>query len=413
MSAAPMSFHDCAADGIPSAFGEARTLFHQALTAKSILSKMGCHCTVRFTVKVIKFIRAEESIVAQIEFRKVSKSFGKIKVIENLDLVIPDGKFTVLVGPSGCGKTTLLRMIAGIGLATSGQILMDGTDITDMDPGKRDVAMVFQNYAIYPTMSVLENIEFGLKNQKIPKDERSRRIQEVVSSVGLLEYLDRKPSTLSGGQRQRIALARAMVKHPQVFLMDEPLSNLDAKLRTSMRTELIELHERLKATFVYVTHDQIEAMAMADQIVLMFDGRIMQQGSPEVIYRDPDNVFAAQFIGTPAMNVFPVGNEGIQLGYRPEKAVLTAEKTNHRYSCKGVVHTREMLGSETIYKVQLSNRYVMVKSADDHFHIADHCYLSVNDKDLYFFDKDGQRIRQPNDNRVNDLMSMAGGSCDV
>lgn len=351
--------------------------------------------------------------MAQIEFRKVSKSFGKIKVIENLDLVIPDGKFTVLVGPSGCGKTTLLRMIAGIGLATSGQILMDGTDITDMDPGKRDVAMVFQNYAIYPTMSVLENIEFGLKNQKIPKDERSRRIQEVVSSVGLLEYLDRKPSTLSGGQRQRIALARAMVKNPQVFLMDEPLSNLDAKLRTSMRTELIELHERLKATFVYVTHDQIEAMAMADQIVLMFDGRIMQQGSPEVIYRDPDNVFAAQFIGTPAMNVFPVGNEGIQLGYRPEKAVLTAEKTNHRYSCKGVVHTREMLGSETIYKVQLSSRFVMVKSADDHFHLADHCYLSVRDEDLYFFDKDGQRIRRSDDNRYNDLISLAGGSCDV
>ena len=181
----------------------------------------------------------EEAHVAQIEFKNVCKSFGQVKVIENLDLTIEDGKFTVLVGSSGCGKTTLLRMIAGIGPATSGRILMDGKDITDVDPAKRDVAMVFQNYAIYPTMSVRENIEFGLKNRKVPKAERARLIEEYSAIVGLTEYLNRKPSELSGGQRQRIALARAMVKKPAVFLMDEPLSNLDAKLRAAMRVELI------------------------------------------------------------------------------------------------------------------------------------------------------------------------------
>ena len=302
--------------------------------------------------------------MAQIEFRKVTKAFDKVKVIEDLDLVIPDGKFTVLVGASGCGKTTLLRMIAGIGPATSGQVLLDGKDITDMAPGKRDIAMVFQNYAIYPTMSVRENIEFGLKNNKVPKEERLRRITEVAASVGLTEYLDRKPSTLSGGQRQRIALARAMVKQPKVFLMDEPLSNLDAKLRASMRTELIELHERLKTTFVYVTHDQVEAMAMADMIVLMDKGKIMQQGAPEDVYRDPDNIFAAQFIGTPSMNIYPLGENGIRIGFRPEKAMLSREPGNEALTRKCEVLTREMLGSETIYKVQMGKLGLMVKSTD-------------------------------------------------
>ena len=350
--------------------------------------------------------------MAQIEFKKVTKAFDKVKVIEDLDLVIPDGKFTVLVGASGCGKTTLLRMIAGIGPATSGQVFMDGKDITDLDPGKRDIAMVFQNYAIYPTMTVRENIEFGLKNNKVPKEERERRIKEFAGIVGLTDYLDRKPNTLSGGQRQRIALARAMVKHPKVFLMDEPLSNLDAKLRASMRTELIELHERLKTTFVYVTHDQVEAMAMADLIVLMDKGKIMQQGAPEVIYNDPDNVFAAQFIGTPAMNVFPL-NDDIQLGYRPEKVALGREKANRTYVRKGEILTREMLGSETIYKVQMADRAIMVKSTDDSFRIGDHCYLSVADEWLHFFDAEGNRIRPINTGNYDELIKLAGGSCDA
>ena len=351
--------------------------------------------------------------MAQIEFRKVTKAFDKVKVIEDLDLVIPDGKFTVLVGASGCGKTTLLRMIAGIGPATSGQVLLDGKDITDMAPGKRDIAMVFQNYAIYPTMSVRENIELGLKNNKVPKEERLRRITEVAASVGLTEYLDRKPSTLSGGQRQRIALARAMVKQPKVFLMDEPLSNLDAKLRASMRTELIELHERLKTTFVYVTHDQVEAMAMADMIVLMDKGKIMQQGAPEDVYRDPNNIFAAQFIGTPSMNIYPLGENGIRIGFRPEKAMLSREPGNEALTRKCEVLTREMLGSETIYKVQMGELGLMVKSTDETFHIGDHCYLSVKAKHMHFFDQNGDRIRPENCPTYEKLIKIAGGENDA
>lgn len=268
--------------------------------------------------------------MAEIKLHHVSKIFNQVRVIDSLDLVIPDGKFTVLVGPSGCGKTTLLRMIAGLGPATSGQVLMDGQDITDLDPGKRDIAMVFQNYAIYPMMTVRDNIDFGLKNRKVPKAERQRRIAEVARMTGLTELLDRRPSTLSGGQRQRIALARAMVKQPKVFLMDEPLSNLDAKLRNSMRSELIEMHKNLGTTFVYVTHDQVEAMAMADMIVLINKGKIMQKGNPRELYNDPDNTFTAQFMGTPPMNVFSCDGK-IQMGFRPERAELS--RTEKRKGC--------------------------------------------------------------------------------
>ena len=195
--------------------------------------------------------------MAEIKFENVSKSFGKTTVIENMNLTLPDGKFTVLLGPSGCGKTTLLRMIAGIGPESSGTVYMNGKDLKNVPPGERDIAMVFQSYALYPTMSVRENIEFCLKNNKIPKAERKKRVEAVAKRVDLTDYLDRKPSQLSGGQRQRVALARAMVKEPQVFLMDEPLSNLDAKLRASMRSELIQLHNKLKTTFIYVTHDHL------------------------------------------------------------------------------------------------------------------------------------------------------------
>ncbi len=333
--------------------------------------------------------------MAGIEFKQVSKSFGSNRVIENLNLTIQDGKFTVLVGASGCGKTTLLRMIAGIGPATSGRILMDGKDITDLPPGKRDIAMVFQNYAIYPTMSVRENIEFGLKNRKVGKAEREQLIREVTDSVGLSEFLNRKPGTLSGGQRQRVALARAMVKKPKVFLMDEPLSNLDAKLRVAMRVELIELHEKLKATFVYVTHDQVEAMSMADVIVLMDKGRIEQEGSPEDIYNDPNNTFVAQFIGSPPMNILEM-REGIKLGYRPEKALMTkaSASANSKFRRRGTIHTREMLGSETIYKVAMGPFAAMVKSLADHFAIGDEVIVSVAADHVYYFDQDGKRIRK-------------------
>ena len=330
--------------------------------------------------------------MAQIRMQNICKSFGSTKVIENLDLTIPDGSFTVLVGPSGCGKTTLLRMIAGIGPATSGKIYLDDMEISDVPPGKRNIAMVFQNYAIYPTMSVKSNIEFGLKNNKVPKPERERLIAEVAESVGLTQYLSRSPGQLSGGQRQRVALARAMVKNPKVFLMDEPLSNLDAKLRVTMRGELIELHNRLKTTFIYVTHDQVEAMSMADNIVLMNNGVIQQEDKPAVLYNDPNNVFAAQFIGTPPMNVaaLPSGNF---VGFRPEKCQLTRTGTELPLQYSGEVVTREMLGSETLYKIHCDKGEFMVKSVDDSFNFGDRVYLSVPEQALYFFDAKQDRIR--------------------
>lgn len=337
--------------------------------------------------------------MGEIVFKNICKSFGDTKVIENLDLTIKDGEFTVLVGASGCGKTTLLRMIAGIGPATSGEIYIDGDEISDVPPGKRGIAMVFQNYAIYPTMTVRGNIEFGLKNKKIPKAERERLIAEAAETVGLTPYLDRLPNALSGGQRQRVALARAMVKTPTVFLLDEPLSNLDAKLRVAMRTELIELHHRLKTTFVYVTHDQTEAMSMADTIILMDAGKIQQMASPEEIYNDPNNVFTAQFIGTPPMNVHQLPGGAEYIGYRPEKVQLFREKPDTMYMRKVRILTREMLGSETLYKLQIESGRaeestpVMVKSLDMSFYMDEEIWMGVSKEDLYYFDETKERIR--------------------
>ena len=339
--------------------------------------------------------------MGQIVLKNVSKTFGQTTVLENLDLTINDGEFAVLVGASGCGKTTLLRIIAGIGPATTGELYIDGEEVSDLEPGKRGIAMVFQNYAIYPNMTVKGNIEFGLKNNKVPKEERERLINEVANSVGLTEYLKRKPNQLSGGQRQRVALARAMVKNPKVFLMDEPLSNLDAKLRVQMRTELIELHKKLKTTFVYVTHDQVEAMSMADTIILMNHGVIQQQESPEVIYNDPNNIFTAQFIGTPSMNVFKMSN-GKYFGYRPEKVTLSKDEkevTNACYKKQIQIITREMLGSETLYKVKLvddtdTTDTAMIKSIDDSFREDEYVWMNVELDHLYFFDENEQRIRK-------------------
>lgn len=333
--------------------------------------------------------------MASIEFVKVSKSFDRQTVIQDLDLTIEDGKFTVLVGPSGCGKTTLLRMIAGIDPQTSGSVLINGKDVTRIAPGKRGVAMVFQNYAIYPTMSVRENIEFGLVNNKVPKAERTRLVETIGATVGLNDYLDRKPSTLSGGQRQRVALARAMVKDPSVFLMDEPLSNLDAKLRVQMRIELIELHKKLGTTFVYVTHDQIEAMSMADTIVLMNKGVIQQEAPPEVVYREPSNLFAAQFIGVPPMNIAPLGDDRTTFGFRPESVVIGSEPESFHYTTKGEIITREMLGSETIYQVRtMEGQAFMVKCQDDKFHVDQEVYLGVAADKLFFFGADEKRVEE-------------------
>lgn len=337
--------------------------------------------------------------MAEIKFCNVSKCFDNYKVIENLNLTIKDGSFTVLVGPSGCGKTTLLRMIAGIGPQSEGQIFIDGKDMTNVAPGQRGVAMVFQNYAIYPTMSVYENIEFGLKNNKVPKEERKKLIEEVAEKVDLQAYLDRSPATLSGGQRQRVALARAMSKKPKVFLMDEPLSNLDAKLRSAMRVELIELHRKLKTTFVYVTHDQVEAMSMADTIILMNKGKIQQIGSPEEIYRNPANLFVAQFIGSPAMNV--VKKDNITLGFRPEAVHLTTEHTGAAFSIPGVISTREMLGRETNYSIHDAKGNVyMVTSLNDDCRPQQQVYINVDKSALYAFGESGNRMPEMERNFV-------------
>lgn len=341
--------------------------------------------------------------MGEIVCKNVCKSFGKTEVLKDFNLTIKDGSFTVLVGPSGCGKTTLLRAIAGIGPATSGNIYMDGVDITHVPPGKRNVAMVFQNYAIYPTMSVQENIEFGLKNKKVPKEERKRLIEEVAETVGLASYLKRKPSELSGGQRQRVALARAMVKKPAVFLMDEPLSNLDAKLRGTMRSELIELHQQLKTTFIYVTHDQTEAMSMADRIVLINDGKIMQNDTPVNIYMNPNNVFTAQFTGTPPMNI--LSREEKQMGIRPEKIMLSRTPLNMAFCEKADILTREMLGAETIYKVQTEQKsQIMVKTENPGFFAGEKIYICAEEQNLYYFDENGNKIP----NICNDVIPMGG-----
>ena len=331
--------------------------------------------------------------MANIILKDIKKSYSnKTTVIENLNLEIEDGSFTVLVGPSGCGKSTTLRMVAGLEDITSGELYIGDENVTKVEANKRGISMVFQNYALYPHMSVKENIEFGLKNNKVKKEKRNRLISEVSSIVGLDEYLNRKPSDLSGGQRQRVALARAMVKTPKVFLMDEPLSNLDAKLRNQMRSELIQLHKRLKSTFVYVTHDQVEAMSMADKIVIMNKGKIMQQDSPKEIYKNPKNVFVAQFIGNPAMNIINIEKQNISYGFRPEKVNLVKENNFDGIVLKGQVVTKEILGSEVIYCVNIDSKDVMVRTTNDEIKVDEFISLYINADDLYYFDKDGNRI---------------------
>lgn len=331
--------------------------------------------------------------MANIILKNITKSYSnKTTVIDNLNLEIEDGSFTVFVGPSGCGKSTTLRMVAGLEDITSGDLYIGDENVTKVEANKRGISMVFQNYALYPHMTVKENIEFGLKNNKVKKEERNRLINEVSSIVGLDEYLNRKPSDLSGGQRQRVALARAMVKTPKVFLMDEPLSNLDAKLRNQMRSELIQLHKRLKSTFVYVTHDQVEAMSMADKIVIMNKGKIMQVDSPKEIYKNPKNIFVAQFIGSPAMNIITMDKHDISYGFRPEKVKLEKEKYFKGIILKGQVVTKEILGSEVIYCVKMDSNYVMLKNSNDEVKVDEFINLYINTEDLYYFDKDGNRI---------------------
>ncbi|MGR3805096.1 ABC transporter ATP-binding protein [Marinibacterium profundimaris] len=243
--------------------------------------------------------------MADVALRKLVKRFDETVVLHGIDLEIADGEFVVLVGPSGCGKSTTLRMLAGLEEASGGEIAIDGRVVNNLEPKDRNIAMVFQNYAIYPHMTVHRNIGFGLRTSPLSKVDKDRRIRETAEILDLTPLLDRKPSQLSGGQRQRVAIGRAMVRDPAVFLFDEPLSNLDAQLRAQMRLEVKRLHQRLKSTIVFVTHDQVEAMTLADRIAIMRDGRIEQLGTPDELYARPVNTFVAQFIGSPSMNLLP------------------------------------------------------------------------------------------------------------
>jgi sn-glycerol 3-phosphate transport system ATP-binding protein len=334
----------------------------------------------------------EVTVMSKIQFKDVTKIYeNKKTVIENLNLEIEDGSFTVLVGPSGCGKTTVLRMVAGLEEVTKGNIFIGDEDVTFKEPGDRGIAMVFQNYALYPHMTVRENIEFGLKNAKVPKEERQQIVKDVIQFVGLDGYENVKPSKLSGGQRQRVALARAISKKPRVFLMDEPLSNLDAKLRNQMRTELIQLHNKLKSTFIYVTHDQIEAMTMGDKIVIMNEGKVLQVGSPREIYNNPQNIFVAQFIGDPGMNVIKL-KSGNYFGFRPRKVVFQAPSEFEGIEFNGMVLTREILGSEVLYCIDTTFGKIMLKTNDETYQPGDTVKLYVEKTNLYFFDREENRI---------------------
>ena len=261
--------------------------------------------------------------MAEIRLNEVTKRFGDNTAVDRIDLTANDREFLVLVGPSGCGKTTTLRMIAGLEEVTEGEVHIGDRLVNNVPPKDRDIAMVFQNYALYPHMSVYKNLAFGLKQRKFPKSEIKVRVNEVAQMLGINELLNRKPKELSGGQRQRVAMGRAIVRKPKVFLFDEPLSNLDAKLRVQMRAELARLHGQLMTTIVYVTHDQIEAMTLADRIVVMNNGIIMQIGAPMQVYNNPENLFVAGFIGSPAMNFFHVRVSG-------EKGALFVESENFR-----------------------------------------------------------------------------------
>ena len=252
--------------------------------------------------------------MSEVELAAIAKSFGETEVIPPLDLRVPDGEFCVFVGPSGCGKSTLLRMIAGLEEPSAGQVRIGGRDVTREDPSDRGLAMVFQSYALYPHMTVAQNMEFGLEMAGMPREARRAEVEKAARLLKLDRFLDRKPRALSGGQRQRVAIGRAIVRQPGVFLFDEPLSNLDAELRVEMRLELARIHRQVGATMIYVTHDQVEAMTMADRIVVLREGRIEQQGPPERLYADPDTLFVAGFLGAPRMNLTPCAVTGCEGG---------------------------------------------------------------------------------------------------
>ena len=346
--------------------------------------------------------------MAGIELEKLVKTYGKTTVVHGIDLDIADGEFVVLVGPSGCGKSTTLRMIAGLEDISGGTLKIAGEVVNQREPKRRNIAMVFQNYAIYPHMTVSQNIGIGLYTSGLSKQEKAERIAETAAMLGLDDLLDRRPSALSGGQRQRVAIGRAMVRHPVAFLFDEPLSNLDAQLRAQMRIEIKRLHQRLGTTIVYVTHDQIEAMTMADRIVVMRDGYILQIGSPTEIYEHPVDMFTARFIGSPSMNLLSgtiskgtIALSGggrlaapetasdasdVRLGVRPHDLVVAAEHENG-LSIAGEVSAVEPLGSETLVHLDVSGEEVVATApAGLHPEVGSTVTAGAAPRMLYLFD---------------------------
>jgi multiple sugar transport system ATP-binding protein len=355
--------------------------------------------------------------MAQVVIRHLSKKFDGVHAVNDVNLQIRDKEFLVLVGPSGCGKTTTLRMVAGLESITGGDILIGDRIVNDLAPMDRDIAMVFQNYALYPHMSVYDNMAFGLKMRKFARADIAKRVQEAAEILGIQPLLARKPRQLSGGQRQRVALGRAIVRHPQVFLFDEPLSNLDAKLRVQMRVELKKLHLRLGTTAIYVTHDQVEAMTLGDRVVVMKDGWVQQVGEPLELYNKPANKFVAGFLGSPAMNFMNVAvaesngaiwatNPGVRLkvpefrasslrdyvggelwlGIRPEDLRLAAE-ADGQTSFEGIVEVVERLGSETLLDLKAGPCAVVAAvEADVRAKVRDTVRLSPNPERLHFFD---------------------------
>jgi multiple sugar transport system ATP-binding protein len=333
--------------------------------------------------------------MGKITLRQVRKSFGDVHVIPGVDLDIEDGEFVVFVGPSGCGKSTLLRLIAGLEDTTSGTISIDGKDATALPPAKRGLAMVFQSYALYPHMSVRNNIAFPLKMAGMPEAEQKAKIDAAAKVLNLSSYLDRKPGQLSGGQRQRVAIGRAIVREPAAFLFDEPLSNLDAALRVGMRLEISELHNRLKTTMIYVTHDQVEAMTMADKIVVLNAGRIEQVGSPLELYKRPKNQFVAGFIGSPKMN-FIGGAEAAKhgaatIGIRPEHVSLSTTAG----SWPGVVSVSEHLGSDTFLHIDsdVAGTMTVRSGGEVDLHHGDKVFMTPDMNHLHKFGADGLAIR--------------------
>jgi ABC-type sugar transport system ATPase subunit len=330
--------------------------------------------------------------MAEVQLSALNKTFGAVEIIPQLTLTIPDGSFTVLVGPSGCGKSTLLRMIAGLETPTRGSIHIGGRDVTGSEPSQRGISMVFQSYALFPHMTVRQNIDFGLRLAKVPAVERDARVAKAADILHLQPLLDRKPAALSGGQRQRVAIGRSIVRNPEVFLFDEPLSNLDAALRTQMRVELAELHERLAATMVYVTHDQVEAMTLADQIVVMNAGRIEQVGSPEELYQHPQTIFVATFIGSPKMNLLtgPIAEEhgAATCGIRPEHLSLTEEG-----GWPAQVKFTEYLGNETIlYLTSELGELTLRINGNRRFGTGDSVRVAADKIHEHLFDGKGRRI---------------------